>query len=168
MAGLHREKRKFKTKSGKVAYRNVMVAQGQPNMRLRLNQGGPAKHSLAHKFALAGAVTGAATGAATGAVLGAKGGAAWGMKRVHSNIMSSIAQGRGSYTHIAGKRPGMLAGHYMKGAAAGALLGGAKGATYGTVAGTVLGAAGGYALGRGIEYGQRLASGKKPARARRR
>jgi hypothetical protein len=49
---LHREKRKYKTKSGKTAYRSMLVAaQGQPQVRLRLKQGGPAKSGAPRKGA---------------------------------------------------------------------------------------------------------------------
>jgi len=84
---LHREKRKYKTKSGKVAYRSVMVAaQGQPQMRLRLKQGGPAKSGAPRKGAILGAVVGAIGGAAVGAL----GGAAYGTASAPAKLAGAM------------------------------------------------------------------------------
>ena len=91
---LHREKRKYKTKSGKTAYRSVMVAaQGQPQMRLRLKQGGPAKSGAPRKGAILGAVVGAVGGAAVGAI----GGAAYGAGSAPAKLTGAIRHASGPY-----------------------------------------------------------------------
>ena len=129
---LHREKRKYRTKSGKVAYRSMMVAvQGQPQMRLRLKQGGPAKSGAPRK----GAILGAVVGALGGAAVGAAGGAAL-----------AVAHTKKSFATPAWPRNPLSDPEFMSyhGGRVAAHLGGVatRGALVGTAAGSILGAVG--------------------------
>lgn len=188
---LHREKRKYKTKSGKVAYRSVMVAaQGKPQMRMRLNEGGPAKSGAPRK----GAILGAVVGALGGAAIGAAGGAALSVAHVKKSFTTPAWGGH----HIAGPMNYQTEGVYgmnqsqMRRMAAGsgphnpltdpefmshhgnrvaAHLGGVakRGAIVGTAAGSIFGAVGGavagYAAGRGVAaISNRRSRGLKSAR----
>jgi len=171
---LHREKRKYKTKSGKTAYRSVMVAaQGQPQMRLRLKQGGPAKSGAPRKGAILGAVVGALGGAAAGAVGGAALGVghakkafvtpAWsghhiegpmtyqteGLYGMNQAQLRRMAAGSGPHNPLTdpefmAHHGGRVASHLGGVATRGALVGSAAGSILGAVGGAVSG----YVAGR--------------------
>jgi len=189
---LHREKRKYRTKSGKVAYRSMMVAaQGQPQMRLRLKQGGPAKSGAPRK----GAILGAVVGALGGAAVGAAGGAALAVAHTKKSFATPAWGGHHDAYGISGPHNYQTEGLYgMSQAQLRRMSGGSgphnpltdpefmshhggrvtshlsgvakRGALVGTAAGSILGAVGGavsgYVAGRAVAaVGNRRAKGLK-------
>jgi hypothetical protein len=192
---LHREKRKYKTKSGKTAYRSMLVAaQGQPQVRLRLKQGGPAKSGAPRKGAILGAVVGAIGGAAVGTLGGAVlsvahtkksfttpawGGHhdAYGINGPHNyqteglygmNQTQLRRMATGSGPHNPLTDPEFMSHH---GGRVAAHLGGVatRGALVGAAAGSILGAVGGaasgYAAGRAVAAAQKRRSGGQNSRS---
>lgn len=145
---LHREKRKYKTKSGKVAYRSVMVAaQGKPQMRMRLNEGGPAKSGAPRKGAILGAVVGAFGGAAVGAL----GGAAYGTASAPAKLTAHLRSASPYYNPL--QDPNFMRQHGARVAGMTATHVARSSAVFGTagaVVGAVSGAVAGYATGRGV------------------
>lgn len=140
---------KYRTKSGKVAYRSVMVAaQGKPQVRMRLKEGGPAKSGAPRK----GAILGAVVGAFGGAAIGAAGGAAHGTATAASGLHGALRPYTGPYynplqdpnfmRHHSGRIAGMTATHVKRSST---IFGVA-----GAVAGAASGAVAGYAAGRGV------------------
>lgn len=165
---LHREKRKYKTKSGKTAYRSMMVAaQGQPQMRLRLKQGGPAKSGAPRKGAILGAVVGAVGGAAVGALGGAAMGAAAGNSAFHATIRHTSGP---YYNPLQDAQFMGVHGQNMhRLRVQGTSQAAGRGALVGTAAGSILGAVGGavsgYAAGRAVAAVQKRRSGGQSSRS---
>lgn len=165
MSNLRKEKRKYRTKSGKVAMRTVMVAaQGKPAMRMKLNQGGPAKGGAARKGAILGAVVGALGGATIGTAGGAAAGAAIGHKAFHGAVRSAsghyynpLQDSQFMGAHGANMRRVQTVGMAKSTARGAAVLG-----AVGTVAGAVTGAVTGYVAGRLVD---RARSGSHKSRS---
>lgn len=165
MSNLRKEKRKYRTKSGKIAMRSVMVAaQGKPAMRMKLNQGGPAKGGAARKGAILGAVVGALGGATVGTVGGAAAGAAIGHKAFHGAVRGTaghyynpLQDSQFMSAHGANMRRVQATGMAKSTARGAAVLGVA-----GTVAGAAMGAVTGYVAGRLVD---RSRAGKHQSRS---